>query len=153
MATPVVLWGGWPFFVRAWVSFKTWNLNMFSLIGLGTAAAYLFSVVALLLPDLLPEAFKMNGMVPLYFEAAAVIVTLVLLGQVLELRARSRTNSAIKSLLALAPNTAVRVRPDGSDEEVQLTTFRSATFCASSPAPRYRSMAWSSRAARASMNR
>jgi P-type Cu2+ transporter len=120
LATPVVLWGGWPFFVRAWASFKSWNLNMFSLIGLGTAAAYVFSVIALLLPDLLPQAFKMNDMAPLYFEPAAAIVTLVLLGQVLELRARSRTNSAIKSLLELAPNTAVRVKPDGSEEEVHL---------------------------------
>ncbi len=120
LATPVVLWGGWPFFVRAWASFKSWNLNMFSLIGLGTAAAYLFSVVGLLLPNLLPEQFKMSGMVPLYFEAAAVIITLVLIGQVLELRARSQTNSAIRSLLALAPNTAVRVKADGSEEEVHL---------------------------------
>jgi len=120
LATPVVLWGGWPFFVRAWLSFRSWNLNMFSLIGLGTGAAYLFSVLALLLPNLLPQAFKMDGLVPLYFEAAAVIVTLVLLGQVLELRARSRTNSAIKSLLELAPNTAVRVRTDGSEEDVEL---------------------------------
>lgn len=120
LATPVVLWGGWPFFVRAWVSFKTWNLNMFSLIGIGTGAAYLFSLAGLLFPALLPEAFKMNGMVPLYFEAAAVIVTLVLMGQVLELRARSQTNSAIKSLLALAPNTAIRVNSAGSEEEVPL---------------------------------
>ena len=120
LATPVVLWGGWPFFVRAWASFKTWNLNMFSLIGIGTGAAYLFSLVGLLFPSLLPPAFKMNGMVPLYFEAAAVIVTLVLMGQVLELRARSQTNSAIKSLLALAPNTAVRVKHDGGEEEVRL---------------------------------
>ncbi len=118
--TPVVLWGGWPFFVRAWASFKTWRLNMFSLIGLGTAAAWSFSIVALLWPQLLPEAFKMNGVAPLYFEAAAVIVTLVLLGQVLELRARSRTNAAVKSLLALAPNTALRVKPDGSEEEIHL---------------------------------
>lgn len=120
LATPVVLWGGWPFFVRAWVSFKTWNLNMFSLIALGTAAAYLFSAFSLLLPDALPEAFKMAGMAPLYFEAAAVIVTLVLLGQVLELRARSRTNNAIKSLLELAPNTALRIKPDGTEEEIHL---------------------------------
>ena len=120
LATPVVLWGGWPFFVRAWASFKTWNLNMFSLIGLGTAAAYLFSLVALLFPHLLPEAFKMNGMVPLYFEAAAVIVALVLMGQVLELRARSQTNGAIKALLALVPNTAMRVKSDGSEEEIHL---------------------------------
>ena len=89
LGTPVVLWGGWPFFERAWTSFKSWHLNMFSLIGLGTAAAWSFSVVALLWPQLLPEAFKMDGVAPLYFEAAAVITTLVLLGQVLELRARS----------------------------------------------------------------
>ncbi len=120
LATPVVIWGGWPFFVRAWVSFKTWNLNMFSLIGLGTGTAYGFSLVALIFPELLPPTFRMNGMVPLYFEAASVIVTLVLLGQVLELRARSQTNSAIKSLLGLAPNTAVRVKADGSEEEIHL---------------------------------
>jgi len=120
LATPVVLWGGWPFFERAWASFKSWHLNMFSLIGLGTGAAFLFSVVALLLPGILPDAFKMDGMAPLYFEPAAVIVTLVLMGQVLELRARSRTNSAIKSLLELAPATATRVRPGGGDEEVGL---------------------------------
>ncbi|MEB0011414.1 heavy metal translocating P-type ATPase [Glaciimonas sp. Gout2] len=120
LATPVVLWGGWPFFVRGWASFKTWNLNMFSLIGLGTAAAYLFSVMALLFPGLLPAAFKMHDTVPLYFEAAAFIVTLVLVGQVLELRARSQTNSAIKALLALAPNTALRINAEGAEEEVDL---------------------------------
>jgi Cu2+-exporting ATPase len=120
LATPVVLWGGWPFFARGWESFRTWHLNMFSLIALGTGAAFLFSIFALLFPTALPEAFKMNGMLPLYFEAAAVIVTLVLLGQVLELRARSRTNSAIKLLLELAPNTALRVRPNGTEEEVHL---------------------------------
>lgn len=119
-ATPVVLWAGWPFFERAWASFRTWNLNMFSLIGLGTGTAFVFSVVSLLFPELLPAAYKMDGMAPLYFEAAAVIITLVLLGQVLELRARSRTNSAIKSLLGLVPNTAVRLRLDGSEEEVHL---------------------------------
>ncbi|MEO6353613.1 MAG: heavy metal translocating P-type ATPase [Burkholderiaceae bacterium] len=120
LATPVVLWGGWPFFVRGWASFQTWNLNMFSLISLGTAAAFLFSAFALLFPTALPDAFKMDGMIPLYFEAAAVIVTLVLLGQVLELRARSRTNNAIKSLLELAPNTALRIKSDGSEEEIHL---------------------------------
>ncbi|MGH9548433.1 MAG: heavy metal translocating P-type ATPase, partial [Terriglobales bacterium] len=124
LATPVVLWGGWPFFVRAWASFKTWRLNMFSLIGLGTGAAFLFSVVALLFPGLLPDAFKMDGMAPLYFEPAAVIVALVLMGQVLELRARSRTNSAIKALLELAPATATRLRADGSDEEVGLEQIK-----------------------------
>jgi heavy metal translocating P-type ATPase len=120
LASPVVLWGGWPFFVRCWASFRTWNLNMFSLIALGTAAAFLFSAFSLLFPGALPDAFKMDGMAPLYFEAAAVIVTLVLLGQVLELRARSRTNSAIKSLLELAPNTALRIKPDGTEEEIHL---------------------------------
>jgi heavy metal translocating P-type ATPase len=120
LATPVILWAGWPFFERAWASFRNWNLNMFSLIGLGTSAAFVFSVVSLLFPELLPAAFKMDGMAPLYFEAAAAIITLVLLGQVLELRARSRTSSAIKSLLGLVPNTAVRLRLDGSDEEVHL---------------------------------
>jgi P-type Cu2+ transporter len=124
LATPVVLWGGWPFFVRAWASFKTWRLNMFSLIGLGTGAAFLFSVIALLFPGVLPQAFKMDGMAPLYFEPAAVIVALVLMGQVLELRARSRTNSAIKALLELAPATATRTRADGSDEEVGLEQIR-----------------------------
>lgn len=120
LASPVVLWGGWPFFIRGWRSFTTWQLNMFSLIALGTAAAYLFSMVALLFPGALPQAFTMNGMVPVYFEVAAVIVTLVLLGQVLELRARSQTSSAVKALLALAPNTAIRVNADGTEEEIHL---------------------------------
>lgn len=120
LGSPVVIWGGWPFFIKAWASFKTWNLNMFSLIGLGTAAAFLFSVFALLFPSMLPAAFKMDGMIPLYFEAAAVIVTLVLMGQVLELRARSKTNTAIKSLLELAPNTAFRINADGVEEEISL---------------------------------
>lgn len=120
LATPVVLWGGWPFFIRGWESFRTGNLNMFSLIALGTGASFIFSFIALLFPHALPDAFKMNGMLPLYFEAAAVIVTLVLLGQVLELRARSRTNNAIKSLLQLAPHTAFRITSDGSEEEVNL---------------------------------
>ena len=120
LATPVVLWGGFPFFRRGWDSFKSWNLNMFSLIALGTGASFSFSVFALFFPELLPDAFKMNGITPLYFEAAAVIITLVLLGQVLELRARSRTNDAIKSLLELAPNTAMRVDSDGNEEEVEL---------------------------------
>jgi Cu2+-exporting ATPase len=119
-AAPVVSWGGSIFFVRAWHSFKTWNLNMFSLIALGTGTAFLFSLFALLFPELLPIAFKMHGVVPLYFEVSAVIITLVLLGQVLELRARSKTNSAIKSLLELAPNTALRIKSDGSEEEIHL---------------------------------
>ncbi len=120
LATPVVLWAGWPFFERALASFKTGHLNMFSLIGVGTASAYLFSLVALLFPDILPQAFKMQGMAPLYFEAAAVIITLVLLGQVLELRARSQTNTAIKSLLALTPDSAIRIGANGEEKEVPL---------------------------------
>jgi heavy metal translocating P-type ATPase len=120
LGTPVVLWGGWPFFARAWTSVRTLHLNMFSLIGLGTGTAWLSSVVALLWPQVLPDDFKMNGDAPLYFESAAVITTLVLLGQVLELRARSRTNAAVTSLLALAPNIATRVKADGGDEQVHL---------------------------------
>jgi len=120
LATPVVLWGGWPFFERAWVSFRTLRLNMYSLIGLGVAVAYLFSVFAVLVPDALPEAFKAHGLVPLYFEAAAVITTLVLLGEVLELRARSQTSGAVRALLGLAPNTAIRVAADGAEHEVPL---------------------------------
>ena len=124
LATPVVLWFGWPFIERGAQSFKSGHLNMFSLISIGVLAAWLFSAVGLLLPNALPEAFKMHGMAPLYFEAAAVIVTLVLVGQVLELRARSRTNAAIRSLLALAPATAVRVGVDGSEKEVPLIEVR-----------------------------
>ncbi len=124
LATPVVLWGGWPFFVRAWQSFVSRNLNMFTLIGIGTGAAYLFSMMALIFPGALPEAFKIHGRAPLYFEAAAVICTLVLLGQVLELRARARTSDAIRSLLKLAPETAIRVDNDGNEKEVPLSDVR-----------------------------
>ena len=120
LATPVVVWLGRPFFERAIASFKSGNLNMFSLIGVGTAAAYLFSLFALLFPQALPDAFKMDGMAPLYFEAAAVIICLVILGQVLELRARSQTNQAIKSLLALTPATAIRIAADGNETEIPL---------------------------------
>jgi len=120
LATPVVLWAGWPFLERGWKSFRTWQLNMFSLIGLGVAAAYGFSLFALFFPDTLPHAFRRGHELPLYFEAASVIVTLILLGQVLELRARSRTSSAIRDLLKLAPHTAIRVRPDGTEEAVPL---------------------------------
>jgi len=120
LATPVVLWLGAPFLQRATQSFQTGHLNMFSLIGVGVMAAWLFSLLGLLAPDFLPAAFTMHGMPPLYFEASAVIVTLVLLGQVLELRARSRTNAAVRSLLALTPNTAIRLQSDGSEKEVPL---------------------------------
>ena len=121
LATPVVLWGGWPFFVRGWHSVASWNLNMFTLIGLGVAVAWTYSVVALLLPQVFPPTMqRVGGTVPVYFEAAAVITALVLLGQVLELRARSRTNAAIKLLLGLAPKTARVVRDDGSEEDIPL---------------------------------
>jgi Cu+-exporting ATPase len=119
LATPVVGWAGWPFFVRGWRSIMGWHLNMFTLISLGVGAAYLFSAVAMLLPGLLPQALQHDGKTPLYFEAAATVVVLVLLGQVLELRARSRTGSAIKALLNLAPHTAHKVGTDG-DQEVPL---------------------------------
>jgi len=122
LATPVCLWGGWPFFQRAWRSIASRNLNMFTLIGLGVAMAYCEGVVAVLAPGLFPaELHDAMGHVPVYFESAAVIVTLVLLGQVLELRARSQTGSAIRKLLALAPAEARRVREDGSDEDVPLS--------------------------------
>ncbi len=119
LSTPVVLWCGWPFFERGWRSIVTRNFNMFTLIGLGTGAAYLYSVVAVLLPGLIPEDFRHNGTAEVYFEAAAVIVTLVLLGQVLELRARRRTGAAIRELLSLAPPTARIVR-DGQERDVPL---------------------------------
>lgn len=121
LATPVVLWGGWPFYVRGVESVRTWNLNMFTLIGLGVSVAWVYSVVALLAPQIFPpDMLHEGGTVAVYFEAAAVITVLVLLGQVLELRARSRTNAAIKLLLGLAPNTARIVREDGSEEDVPL---------------------------------
>jgi len=121
LATPVVLWGGWPFFLRGWNSILTWNLNMFTLIALGVSVAWSYSMVALLFPWLFPPVMKMHGgLVHVYFEAAAVITTLVLLGQVLELRARSQTNAAIKLLLGLAPNTARIVRGDGTEEDIPL---------------------------------
>ena len=119
LATPVVLWGGWPFFVRGWQSVVSWNLNMFTLIGLGVGVAWIYSVAALLLPGLFPPAMQhAGGTVAVYFEAAAVITTLVLLGQVLELRARSRTGDAIRLLLRLAPNRARVLRADGTEEDI-----------------------------------
>jgi P-type Cu+ transporter len=120
LATPVVLWCGWPFFVRAWESVINRSPNMFTLIGLGVAVAYVYSVVAKIAPDVFPSSFKENGIVPVYFEAAAVITTLVLLGQVLELRARSRTGAAIRALLSLAPKTARAVDDRGNDREMPL---------------------------------
>jgi Cu+-exporting ATPase len=121
LATPVALWAGWPFFERAWASLKTHNLNMFTLIAMGVGVAWAYSVVATVAPGLFPSAFRSaHGAAAVYFEAAAVITTLVLLGQVLELRAREQTGGAIRALLDLAPKTARRVRGDGADEEVAL---------------------------------
>ena len=121
LATPVVLWGGWPFFIRGGQSVINRSLNMFTLIGLGTGVAYVYSVVAAVVPDIFPASFRdAHGEVAIYFEAAAVIVTLVLLGQVMELRARFRTGAAIKALLGLAPKTARRVETDGSESDVLL---------------------------------
>ncbi len=121
LATPVVLWCGWPFFERCWASLVNKSPNMFTLIGMGVGAAYLYSLIATVLPGIFPEAFRgEGGAVGVYFEAAAVIVVLVLLGQLLELRARERTGGAIRALLDLAPKTALRVSADGSEEEVPL---------------------------------
>ena len=121
LATPVVLWGGAPFFQRGWKSVQTRNLNMFTLIAIGTGVAYGYSVIATLFPSIFPEALKnINGMIPVYYESAAVIIALVLMGQVLELRARDKTGSAIKALLGLAPKTARLVHDDGREEDVPL---------------------------------
>jgi Cu+-exporting ATPase len=125
LATPVVLWGGWPFFVRGVQSVRSWNLNMFTLIALGTGVAYVFSLVATAAPGLFPDAFREpDGGVAIYFEAAAIIITLVLLGQVLELKARSQTSSAIRALLELAPPLATRIGSDGSEIEIALNEVR-----------------------------
>ncbi|MFQ5619778.1 MAG: heavy metal translocating P-type ATPase, partial [Rhodospirillales bacterium] len=121
LATPVVLWGGWPFFQRGWKSIVTWRLNMFTLIAIGVGVAYVYSVIAVLFPGIFPAAFRTaEGSVDIYFEAAAVITALVLLGQVLELRARSRTSAAIRGLLDLAPKMARILRDDGTEEDIPL---------------------------------
>lgn len=122
LAAPVVSWGGWPFFKRGWQSIQTRNLNMFTLIALGVSVAFLYSLVAVFFPAIFPDTFRNEaGQVAVYFEAAAVIITLVLLGQVLELRARSQTSGAIRALLELAPPTAVRINDDGAEEEIDLS--------------------------------
>jgi Cu+-exporting ATPase len=124
-ATPVVLWAGWPFFVRGWQSLLTRNLNMFTLIAMGTGVAYVYSVIGTVLPEIFPATFRGHGgAVAVYFEAAAVITVLVLLGQVLELRAREATSGAIKALLELAPKTARRIGDDGADHEVQIDSLQ-----------------------------
>jgi Cu+-exporting ATPase len=124
-STPVVLWAGWPFFVRGWQSLLTRNLNMFTLIAMGTGVAYLYSLIGTIAPDIFPANFRGHGgSVAVYFEAAAVITVLVLLGQVLELRAREATSGAIKALLQLAPKTARRVSEDGADHEVEIDQLK-----------------------------
>jgi len=120
LAAPVCLWSAWPFYVRAVQSVRGWNLNMFTLIGLGVSVAFVYSLVATLIPDVFPPSFRENGEVAVYFEAAAVIVTLILLGQVLELRARGRTSQAIRDLLGMQAKTARRIADDGSEEDVPL---------------------------------
>ena len=121
LATPVVLWCGWPFIQRGWTSLATQRLNMFTLVAMGVGVAWTYSVVAVLKPALFPPALRqMDGSAPVYFEAAAVITVLVLLGQILELRAREQTSGAIRALLNLAPKSARRVRADGVDEDVLL---------------------------------
>src|ERR1700736_242238 len=121
IATPVVLWAGWPFFVRGWRSVLTRNLNMFTLIAMGTGVAWFYSVVATLAPWIFPAAFRgQEGAVAVYFDADGVITVLVLLGQVLELRAREQTSGAIRALLDLAPKTARRLTADGSEHHIQL---------------------------------
>jgi Cu+-exporting ATPase len=153
-ATPAVLWAGWPFFVRGWQSLVTRNLNMFTLIAMGTGVAWLYSVIAILFPGLFPPAFRgPDGAVAVYFEAAAVITVLVLLGQVLELRAREQTSGAIRALLDLAPKTARRVDASAAMRRSRSMPSRSATGCGCGPATRCRSTARSSKAARRSMNR
>ena len=121
LGTPVVLWAGWPFFVRGAQSVKNRSPNMWTLIGLGTGAAWLYSVTATVLPGIFPPSFRIDGHVAVYFEAAAVIISLTLLGQVLELKARSETGAAIRALLGLAPKTARRIREDDSEEDIPLT--------------------------------
>jgi Cu+-exporting ATPase len=121
LAAPIVLWAGWPFFERGWSSVRTRNLNMFTLVAIGVGAAFLYSLVATVVPQLFPPTFRMHGMVPVYYEAAGVVVTLVLLGQVLELRARAATGRAIRALMNLAPKTARRLGVDGSEVEIDLS--------------------------------
>src|ERR1035437_7706753 len=123
LSTPVVLWAGWPFFKRGWRSLVTWHLNMFTLIAIGVGTAYLFSAVVMLMPGAFPISFAPEGKVGIYFEAAAVIVVLVLLGQVLELRARGKTGSAIRALLNLAPKTA-RIVQDNEERDVPLESVQ-----------------------------
>jgi Cu+-exporting ATPase len=148
LATPVVLWCGWPFFQRAWQSVVHFSPNMFTLIALGVGAAYLYSLAATVAPWLFPAGFRTAaGAVEPYFDTAAVVTVLVLLGQVLEIKARSHTSAAIRRLLGLAPKTARVVRPDGREEDVPLGQVRPGDLPRVRPGERCRSMAPSSKAA------
>ncbi len=155
LATPVCLWSAWPFYVRAVQSVRNKSLNMFTLIGLGVSVAYGYSLIAALFPAGFPASFRLeSGEVAVYFEAAGIIVTLILLGQVLELRARSQTSAAIKKLLGMAAKTARRIRDDGSEEDVAARRGAGGRSAAgASRARRSRSMAWCSRVRAASTNR
>jgi Cu+-exporting ATPase len=138
LSLPVVLWAGHPFFVRAWQSIVNRSPNMWTLIGLGTSAAFVYSVVATVAPDVFPETFMSMGRIAVYFEAAVVIISLTLFGQILELRARSQTSAAIKSLLGLAPKTARRINADGTEEDVPLSHVHEGDRCVCAPARKSR---------------
>jgi Cu+-exporting ATPase len=154
LATPVVLWGGWVFFQRGWLSLVHRRLNMFTLIALGTGTAFLYSLMATIAPGIFPPSFRGHGgAVPVYFEAAAIITTLVLLGQVLELRARSQTSSAIRALLELAPKTARMVGPGGSEQDVPLDRIHPGDHLRVRPGEKSRWMAWCSKEPVPLMNR
>ena len=154
LSAPVVLWAGWPFFVRWWQSLRNRSLNMWTLIGTGVAAAFGYSLVATFAPELFPRSFAAHGArVGVYYEAAAVIVSLTLLGQLLELRARSHTSAAIKSLLGLSPKTARRIRDDGAEEDVPLTQVQVGDMLRVRPGEKVPVTASSRKARARSMNR
>ena len=153
LSTPVVVWAGWPFFQRGWQSILNRSPNMFTLIAIGVGAAYFYSAIVMLLPQVFPPSFSAHGRIGIYFESAAMITVLVLFGQMLELRARSRTGSAIRALLDLAPKTARIVSRDGQETDVPSSRCRKATSFAFVRVRKFRSMAASSMAGRASMNR
>jgi P-type Cu+ transporter len=153
LTLPVVLWAGAPFFVRAANSLVHRSPNMWTLIGLGTGAAFLYSLAASFMPQLFPASFQSMGRVGVYYEAAAVIISLTLLGQMLELKARSHTSAAIKSLLGLAPKMARRIAPDGSEEDIQISHVHVGDILRVRPGEKSRSTASSPRAAAQSTNR
>jgi Cation transport ATPase len=153
MAAPVVLWGGWPFFQRGWISVVTRHLNMFTLIALGTGAAFGYSLIATFFPQLFPSSFRSMGVLPLYYEPAAMITTLVLLGQVLELRARDKTSSAIRALLGLAPKTARVVDEQGNERDLPVEEIIAGMRVRVRPASAFRSTGPCWKGTEQSMNR